>query len=315
MTDSACDLPDEVVRAHGIRIVPLELISDDRTYRDRVDITAEEFAESMQTSKAHLTTSQPSPGAFVEGFRDAAEDAESLLVVTLGSALSGTFGSAEAAARMVGDVAIRVVDSRALTLLQGLLVVKAAELAESAMTTEAIAAELDRVRNQSGVFVTVDRYDRLLASGRVGKGVALVGSSFAVKPILSVEVDGRVVRRAQALGRKRVLPAVMNLLDRAIPKDVEKVRFGIVHVGVPAGIGRCIASDRGALGRGRDPREPSHSRDRKSRRNRGLGRRLHGGGLAGREQIRISGWSGVASPCGKAARQPPHPITTAIETT
>ena len=106
VTDSACDLPEEVVRAHGIRIVPLELIAGDRTYRDRVDISAEEFARSMENDEAHLTTSQPSPGAFLEGFRDAAADAEKLVVVTLGSGLSGTFGSAEAAARMLEDTPV-----------------------------------------------------------------------------------------------------------------------------------------------------------------------------------------------------------------
>ena len=57
VTDSACDLPEEVVRAHGIRIVPLELIAENRTYRDRVDISAEEFARSMESDEAHFTTS------------------------------------------------------------------------------------------------------------------------------------------------------------------------------------------------------------------------------------------------------------------
>ena len=113
VTDSACDLPEEVVRAHGIRIVPLELIARDRTYRDRVDISAEEFARSMESDEAHLTTSQPSPGAFLEGFRDAAADAEKLVVVTLGSGLSGTFGSAEAAARTLEDTPVHLMDSQA----------------------------------------------------------------------------------------------------------------------------------------------------------------------------------------------------------
>ncbi len=233
VTDSACDLPEEIVRAHGIRIVPLELVAGDKTYRDRLDISAEEFARAMERNDAHLTTSQPSPGAFLNGFQDAAQDAESLIVVSLASALSGTFRSAENAARMMEETPIHVVDSRGLSLLQGLLVVKAAELAERAMKPEEIVTELDRVRDQSGVFVTVDRYDRLMASGRVGRGTALVGSSLSVKPIISVDSEGRVVREGQALGRRRVLPAVMKLLENAVPRVVEDVRFGVVHVGCP----------------------------------------------------------------------------------
>ena len=233
VTDSACDLPEEVVRAHGIRIVPLELIAGDRTYRDRVDISAEEFARSMESDEVHFTTSQPSPGAFLEGFRDAATDAERLVVVTLGSGLSGTFGSAEVAARMLEDTPVHLMDSQGASLLQGLLVVKAVELAEQGMGPEDVVSELMRIRRQSGVFITVDHYDRLLASGRIGRGMALVGTGLSVKPILSVNSEGKVIRRGQAIGRKRVLSAVIGLLEEVIPNEVDRVRFGVVHVAYP----------------------------------------------------------------------------------
>ena len=110
---------------------------------------------------------------------------------------------------------------------------KAAELAELGMKPEDVVSELIRIRRQSGVFLTVDRYDRLLASGRVGRGTALVGTGLSVKPILSVNSEGKVMRSGQALGRKRVLPAVIGLLEEAIPNDVDRVRFGVVHVACP----------------------------------------------------------------------------------
>ena len=233
VADSGCDLPDEVIRAHGIRIVPLQLVDRDRTYRDRVDITAEAFARRMADEQELPTTSQPPPGDFLEVYQDAAEDAEALVAVTLAAALSGTHASAEAVSDLVEETPVRVVDSRSASLLQGLLTLKAAELAEDGVTPEEIAAELHRIRDRSGILFTVDRFDRLLASGRVGKGTAWIGSLLGAKPILGLDRDGAVRREGLAFGRSRVLPAVLRRLERAIPDEAEEVRFGVVHVGCP----------------------------------------------------------------------------------
>jgi len=233
VTDSACDLPDEVLRAHGIEVVPLLLVDGDRVLHDRVDITADEFHRRMEAQEVLPTTSQAPPGDFLRGFRSAGRDAREVVGVILSGALSGTYGSAESAARLCDDVPVRLVDSRAASLLQGLLVLRAAELAELATPPDEIAGELARIRDRSGLFFTVDRFDRLLASGRVGKGTAWLGGLLGVKPILRLTPDGRVERDGQVLGRKRVLPAVMRRLEAEIPDDAERVRFGVVHVGWP----------------------------------------------------------------------------------
>ncbi len=243
VTDSGCDLPDEVVRAHGIQVVPLLLIDGDDVLLDRVEISAGEFHRRMEAQEELPTTSQAPPGDFLRGFRDAGEDAEELVGVILSGALSGTFGSAEAAAALADDVPVRLVDSRAASILQGLLTLKAAELAEMATPPEEIAETLNRIRDRSGLLFTVDRFDRLLASGRVGRGTAWLGGLLGVKPILRLTPDGRVERAGQVLGRKRVLPAVMDRLESAIPDDVEQLRFGVVHVGCP----EVVESVEGAL--------------------------------------------------------------------
>ena len=94
VTDSAADLPEEIVRAHGIKVVPLSLVRGDDILRDGVDISAQDFHRALR-QKEHLpTTSQPPPGAFLEAYRRAAEEAEAVVGVMVGSNLSGTFGSA-----------------------------------------------------------------------------------------------------------------------------------------------------------------------------------------------------------------------------
>ena len=234
VTDSGNDLPEDIIRAHGIHVVPVVLVDGGRPLRDGIDITAEEFHEKMRDASGELpTTSQPPPQAFVDGFMRAAEDGDQILGVVLGSGVSGTFGSAEAAARTFDEAPVHLFDSCGVSILEGLLVLKAAELAESGTSAGEILAELSRVRDQSGIFATVDTFDRLLHSGRVGKGQAWFGGMLGVKPILSLTEEGKVGPVGKVIGRKKVLPAVLGLLEDRIPAGAKKLRFGVVHVGCP----------------------------------------------------------------------------------
>lgn len=233
VTDSACDLPEEVVRAHGIHVVPMELVDDDRTYRDGIDITASEFHEKLRTAQALPTTSQPAPASFMETFERASEEGESVVGIFVSSTLSGTVGAAEVARDRFDGSPIHVVDSLGNSLLEGLLVLKAAELGELAWAPEEIAAELQRIRRRSGILFTVSTFDRLLASGRVGKGKALLGRFLGLKPILGLTPEGRVEAFGKAFGDRRARSKLLSVVRAQVPADVEKVRFGIVHVGIP----------------------------------------------------------------------------------
>jgi DegV family protein with EDD domain len=229
VTDSAGDLPDDVLRAHGIYRVPLNLIFDDQVLRDGVDITPAQFLERLRAG-AHPTTSQPAPGAFAEAFRRAARDGEGIVAVMLGSALSGTFASAEAAAKLFTEVPIHVVDSGRASLSQGMLALRAAELVEEGWSAERIVPELLRIRGRSGLLFTLENYDRLLASGRVGRGRALLGTLLDIKPILSIDEQGKVTPAARVRGSRNVLPRVLEIVEAALPKGAERVRFGIIQI-------------------------------------------------------------------------------------
>lgn len=249
VTDSGNDLPEEIIRAHGIHVVPAILVDGGRPLRDGIDITAADFHEKMRDASGELpTTSQPPPQAFVDGFTRAADDGDRILGVVLGSGVSGTFGSAEAAARTFDKVPVHLFDSRGVSVLEGLMVLKAAELAESGMSADAILAELGRVRDQSGIFATVDTFDRLLHSGRVGKGQAWVGGMLGVKPILALTEEGKIHPVGKVIGRRKVLPAVLGLLEDCIPPGAKKLRFGVVHVGYPEIVEEVSAALRARYG-------------------------------------------------------------------
>jgi uncharacterized protein len=250
ITESSHDLPAEVIRAHGIHVVPLLLLQGEEVYRDGVDLSAEEFHRRMTDREELPTTSQPSPASFLEGFRRAAEDGEEVLHVGLASALSGTFASAEAAAaRFDGTTPLHLFDSRAASILQGLLLLKAAELAEAGMPAGEIVPRLVEIRNRSGIFFTVDSLERLLASGRVGRGRAWFGRLLGIKPILELSSGGSVVPAGKAVGRERVLQGVFRILERRLPPGGgAAVRFGIVHVARPRVVDRIRAELRRRYG-------------------------------------------------------------------
>ncbi len=234
VTDSGADLPDEVIRAHGIQVTPLLLVDGDRTYRDGVDITAREFHARMSTGGPLPSTSQPAPADFMDTFTQAAEEGEEIVAVILGSSLSGTFHSAEAAAGRFSGAPVHVIDSLGVSLLQGLLVLEACELAELGQSPREIVSRIERVRARSGILFTLDSFDRLLASGRVGRGKALLGSMLGVKPVLRLDEAGKVAPVGNAFGRERARALLLDELARRAPPGGASVRFGVVYVGDPS---------------------------------------------------------------------------------
>lgn len=234
VTESAQDLPEEVLRAHGVGVVPLLLLDGDEVLRDGVDITPEAFHRRLEEPGELPTTSQPAPADFLRAFERAGEEGEAILYLGLSSALSGTFASAEAAAgRLANGVPLHRFDTRAASILQGLLVLMAAEMAERGVEPPRILEALEEARRDSGILFTIDTFDRLLASGRVGKGKAFLGRMLNVKPILELGPEGTIAQAGKARGREGVLHAVLDTVATRVPPGTPRVRFGIVHVARP----------------------------------------------------------------------------------
>ncbi|CAN5669241.1 DegV family protein [soil metagenome] len=230
VTDSSCDLPEEIIRAHGIHVVPLLVIFDEEVLRDRIDITAATFVERLRRGE-RPTTSQPAPKSFLDAFGAAADDGETVLAIILSSALSGTFGSAEAAAKRFDAAPVVLVDSLGTSMTLGLLVLRATELAELGREPADIARELQRIRAQSGILFTVEVFDNLLASGRVGRGQVMIAGLLDIRPILALGPDGRVHPRGKVRGRQNVAQRMLDELRSHVPRDARRLRFGVVHVG------------------------------------------------------------------------------------
>ncbi len=231
VTDSTCDLPDELLVEHDITVVPLTVMFGDEAFLDQVEITHAEFAKRLtDPSFPKATTSQPSPAQFDAAFTRGAENANEVLGVFLSGALSGTLGQARTAAQRFGAVTVTIHDSRTASLGLGLKVLRAAELAREGWSTEDIVSELDRLRERSGLFLTVDSLSYLQRSGRVGKARAYFANLLDLKPILSVDDSGAVIPVDKVRHREALLPRVLELLNERIPATRERLRMGIAHV-------------------------------------------------------------------------------------
>jgi len=234
VSDTACDLPDELVLQYDIGLVPMQLIVGDRAYRDRLELTAGEFFGRLR--RGHdASTSQPAPQAFADAYTDAARAADRVIVVVVSSALSGTYGNAEAAARRFdeGKGRVAVLDSRSASLGEGLLVIRGVELAAAGWEADAIVKELQRVRAQSGGFFTVDNFERLVRSGRLGRGRAWLGTKLNLKPVMALTMEGKIEPVGRVRGRDAARRRMIELLDRALTPRPRALRLGIVHGDIP----------------------------------------------------------------------------------
>jgi DegV family protein with EDD domain len=233
IVDTACDLPDSLVFEHGIGLVPMQLVVDDRVYRDRLELSADEFFVRLRAGQ-DASTSQPTPQAFQEAYQDALRVAEHAIVITVSKALSGTFANAEAAARAVAPEHITLVNSRSASLGEGLLVLRGLELAAQGLMAAEIGRELARVRDQSSGFFIVDNLERLIRSGRIGRVAGWLGKRLNVKPIMTISTEGTVDPAARVRGKEAARRRMLELLDRALTPRPQALRLGVIHADIPA---------------------------------------------------------------------------------
>ena len=206
VTDSSCDLPDPVVSAHGVRVVPLSIRFGDEEFIDREELTTGDFWARCAQQDTLPETAAPAPGQFERTYRELlAEGATGIVVVTLSGALSATMQSAELAARSVGDeIPVRVVDSRSVSLGLGTIVLACARLAASGASIDEIESlAIDRA-SRTKVLGALDTLENLKKGGRIGNAKALLATALAIKPIIEV-VDGAVEQGGKQRTRTKAL--------------------------------------------------------------------------------------------------------------
>lgn len=214
ITDSSCDLPNEVATGLNINIVPLSIRFGNDEFVDRRDLTTEQFWQRCQGSDTLPETAAPSPGAFEQAYRSAMDaNATAVIVITISSDLSATMEAALSAARAVGpEVDIRVIDSRTVSLGLGNLARQAAEAARTGADAQTIEDAVRESLQRTRVHAALDTLDNLKKGGRIGAAQSLLGSLLSIKPLIEVR-DGIVVPAGKQRTRTRALNHLIELVS------------------------------------------------------------------------------------------------------
>jgi DegV family protein with EDD domain len=229
VTDSACDLPDDLIERDGIEVVPLTIRFGKEELVDRKELSTDEFWRRLADSDVLPETSAPSAGAFEAAFRRLiADGATGIICINLSSKLSATMQSAQVAAQAVqADCPVVVVDSLMVSMGLGSLCLTAARRAADGDSLESIVANVTDRRNRSKLYGALDTLEFLKKGGRVGNARALLGSMLAIKPVLEVR-DGEVEEAGKVRTRSKALRL---LVDRVKQGPFENL--AVLHGNAP----------------------------------------------------------------------------------
>ena len=201
IVDSTVDLAP-AVKTQVSAVVPLSVRFGEAEYKDGETITAEKFYEMLGAGQVLPTTSQPTPVAFEEAYEKATADGSEVVVITISSRLSGTYQSATIAAEDY-EGKVFVVDSRSAAIGAGVLTAYALRLVQQGMTGEQILKELMEKREKVRLYAVLDTLEYLKKGGRINAATAVVGGMLNIKPLISVDDDGRIGMAGTARGMKK----------------------------------------------------------------------------------------------------------------
>lgn len=209
IADSTCDLDQEIIEKYNIGIAPLNIIIDGKTYRDKIDITADEFFEMLPNLEELPTTSMPSPDLYLKLIDKSIEEGyREILCICMSSGTSGAYQSAALSKELFykdnpdSTIKIHVVDSLSMSHGSGWLILKSAKLLEAGYSFDQLVDFNETYKTKVKHLLCVDDLHNLIKSGRLTNASALIGRLLRVKPIMSMKKGkGAIVAKERGLNR------------------------------------------------------------------------------------------------------------------
>jgi len=230
VTDSTADLPPQLATELGITVVPVYLRFGDDVYRDRVDISEDEFYQRLLRDRVHPNTTQPTPQDFADAYQKlSSQDTDGIISIHVSGKLSGTYNAALQGKELVENrCPIAVIDSKLLSMGLGLLTLAAVTIAKSRRSLQQMVTDVEQVIPTIRLFILLDTLKYLVLGGRVGKAQALLGSVLNVKPVLTVK-DGELVPASRVRSRAKGIDKLYDFARSAV--DIQDL--AIVHATTP----------------------------------------------------------------------------------
>lgn len=230
-TDSTASIPKEYIEQYDIQVVPQVIIWNGQTFKDEIDMTADEFYERLPKEKNLPTTSQASAGTFKELFDPYVRQGIPILGLYVSAGLSGTYQSAMQAKAEFPEAQIEVVDSKGIVMTLGFQVLAAARMLEQGKSMQEILSTLETLKDNCGVIFVVDTLEYMHKGGRMSGTKRLMGTVLNVKPLLHLE-DGLVALLESVRTKKKAEARMLDLIEERISgKDF--VRLSPLHAAAP----------------------------------------------------------------------------------
>ena len=227
VTDSTAYIPKELREQLNIHMIPLRVVFGDESYREEIDITADEFYEKLKQTNELPTTSQPSTGEFVQLFEELSQEYDAVISIHLSSGISGTYQGAYTAGTMVEGIKVYAYDSEISCTPQGFFAIEAAQMAKEGKKPEEIIARLDDLKKSMRAYFMVDDLTNLQRGGRLSSAQAFIGSLLQVKPLLHFE-NKVIVPFEKIRTRKKAMKRIVDLIGEDAKKG-EPLRACIIH--------------------------------------------------------------------------------------
>lgn len=232
LTDSCCDLPPSMMDHYGIHMIPLKLAFGGSTYLDKVTIHPERVYRIMAGSRSRFTTSQPSLAEFTAVYSFLRNHYESVIAIHLSSTLSGTWNTSRQAAETVDPEKIHVIDSKTLSAGLGLLVLKAARAIADGKKTEEIVELITGAVTKNRTLVSLDTLKYMVRGGRLRPFAGFLAGLLNLKPIVTVDREGRGAHFGNARGQKANTKKILKAFEE-LATGCGIRNYAVVHAGAP----------------------------------------------------------------------------------
>jgi len=231
IVDSTQNLAEDYLAKHDIRTAPITIQFGNETYRENIDIDRETFYRKIEEMGIIPTTSQPTPGAYADFYRELSKEGHQILVISITSKLSGTYDSAILAKSMVPEADVEIFDSMTISSGTGWMVMEAVRAVAAGKSRDEIVARLSEIRDNFALVLTPATLKYLQMSGRVGALKGALGALLNVKPIIYLK-DGMLEAGESVRTRGKTIDRLVEVVKESVGTS-EPVNMAVIHAASP----------------------------------------------------------------------------------
>jgi DegV family protein with EDD domain len=239
LADSTCDIPQELVDRYGIHIIPQIVVWEGRQYRDRIDLTSEDFYQRLQAGPLHPTSAMPTQQSLLDAFEAACrQGAQSAIFITISSAMSGTYQLVKTLAASA-PLPLHVVDGRGPTMSLGWQALAAARARDAGANLSQILAEVESVRQSLVQMVSMETIEYLQRGGRIGGAAKWIGMRLQIRPLVAINhttgsVEPVGLTRTHNRAVESLYQEFFKRLGQIHPLSSQKMHIAVLHGANPA---------------------------------------------------------------------------------